>query len=184
MKRIGRYEILEGPYPCCKSKSTSTGWPSTGKLPSSRCVKKRRRAVSSRQKAVGSRQKEVGSKQKADGVVRSPAAAGPWSVVEHNLTAMRLVATNNGPRTTDHGQRTMQINRRPVATHATISWFGESVREGTRASNLSDFGLCATDVREPRQVRKEATVTSLSVCRRSTRSLTQPILDFRFWIRA
>ena len=51
-------------------------------------------------------------------------------------------------------------------------------------ANLSDFGLCATDVREPRQVRKEATVTSLSVCRRSTRSLTQPILDFRFWIRA
>ena len=39
------------------------------------------------------------------------------------------------------------------------------------ASSLSDFGLCATDVREPRQVRKEATVTSLSVCRRSTRSL-------------
>ena len=33
--------------------------------------------------------------------------------------------------------------------------------------NMSDFGLCATDVREPRQVRKEATVTSLSVCRRS-----------------
>ena len=32
---------------------------------------------------------------------------------------------------------------------------------------MSDFGLCATDVREPRQVRKEATVTSLSVCRRS-----------------
>jgi len=31
---------------------------------------------------------------------------------------------------------------------------------------MSDFGLCATDVREPRQVRKEATVTSLSVCRR------------------
>ena len=32
---------------------------------------------------------------------------------------------------------------------------------------MSDFGLCATDVREPRQVRKEATVTNLSVCRRS-----------------
>ena len=32
--------------------------------------------------------------------------------------------------------------------------------------NISDFGLCATDVREPRQVRKEATVTNLSVCRR------------------
>ena len=32
---------------------------------------------------------------------------------------------------------------------------------------MPDFGLCATDVREPRQVRKEATVTSLSVCRRS-----------------
>jgi len=31
---------------------------------------------------------------------------------------------------------------------------------------MSDFGLCATDVREPRQVRKEATVTILSVCRR------------------
>ena len=64
----------------------------------------------------------------------------------------------------------MQINRRAVATHANISLFDELVGEG--ASNLSDFGLCATDVREPRQVRKEATVTSLSVCRRSTRSLT------------
>jgi len=37
----------------------------------------------------------------------------------------------------------------------------------TNGQNVSDFGLCATDVREPRQVRKEATVTSLSVCRRS-----------------
>jgi hypothetical protein len=45
---------------------------------------------------------------------------------------------------------------------------------------MSDFGLCATDVREPRQVRKEATVPSLSVCRRSTRSLAQFILDFGF----
>jgi hypothetical protein len=32
---------------------------------------------------------------------------------------------------------------------------------------VSDFGLCATDAREPRQVRKEATVASLSVCRRT-----------------
>jgi DNA polymerase III subunit gamma/tau len=31
----------------------------------------------------------------------------------------------------------------------------------------SDFGPCATDAREPRQVRKEATVASLSVCCRS-----------------
>jgi len=36
---------------------------------------------------------------------------------------------------------------------------------------MSDFGLSATDAREPRQVRKEATVASLSVCSRSTRSL-------------
>ena len=32
---------------------------------------------------------------------------------------------------------------------------------------MSDFGPCATDAREPRQVRKEATVASLSVCCRS-----------------
>ncbi len=44
---------------------------------------------------------------------------------------------------------------------------------------MSDFGLCATDAREPRQVRKEATVAGLSVCRRSTRSLAHfSILDF------
>jgi len=36
---------------------------------------------------------------------------------------------------------------------------------------MSDFGRPATDVREPRQVRKEATVASLSVCSGSTRSL-------------
>jgi hypothetical protein len=48
---------------------------------------------------------------------------------------------------------------------------------------MSDFGLCATDAREPRQVRKEATVASLSVCRRSTRSLAHPMAaDLRFWI--
>ncbi len=47
---------------------------------------------------------------------------------------------------------------------------------------MSDFGLCATDAREPRQVRKEATVACLSVCRRSTRSLAQMILDLGFWI--
>ena len=40
---------------------------------------------------------------------------------------------------------------------------------------MSDFGPCATDAREPRQVRKEATVASLSVCRRSTRSLTRSL---------
>jgi len=51
-----------------------------------------------------------------------------------------------------------------------------------RAQDMSDFGLCATDVREPRQVRKEATVTNLSVCRRSTRSLAQTVLDLRFSI--
>src|SRR6266567_5594882 len=47
---------------------------------------------------------------------------------------------------------------------------------------MSDFGLSATDAREPRQVRKEATVASLSVCSGSTRSLPKPfsIADFRF----
>ena len=44
--------------------------------------------------------------------------------------------------------------------------------EEAKENQLSDFGLCATDAREPRQVRKEATVASLSVCRRSTRSLS------------
>ncbi len=38
---------------------------------------------------------------------------------------------------------------------------------------MSDFGLCATDARKPRQVRKEATVAGLSGRRRSTRSLAQ-----------
>jgi hypothetical protein len=51
---------------------------------------------------------------------------------------------------------------------------------------MSDFGLCATDAREPRQVRKEATVANLSVCRGNPESGAQPILDFRLrilWIR-
>jgi hypothetical protein len=40
---------------------------------------------------------------------------------------------------------------------------------------MSDFGLWATDVREPRQVRKEATVTSLSVCLRSPEVWSTPV---------
>ena len=39
--------------------------------------------------------------------------------------------------------------------------------------HMSDFGRCATDVCEPRQVRKEATVASLSVCRSFPKSGAQ-----------
>ena len=69
----------------------------------------------------------------------------------------------------DPPRKTIDVRRGGVVTLQVFG--GPAVR--TRPSDLSDFGLCATDVREPRQVRKEATVTSLSVCPRSTRSLTQ-----------
>jgi len=59
-------------------------------------------------------------------------------------------------------------------------------RRALQATLTSGFGLCATDAREPRQVRKEATVTSLSVCHRAPEAWLQSfwICDFGFRTQA
>ena len=63
----------------------------------------------------------------------------------------------------EHGAKGVDANR-PACYHQIEFAHCHGEMQG---QTMSDFGLCATDVREPRQVRKEATVTSLSVCRRS-----------------
>jgi hypothetical protein len=60
-----------------------------------------------------------------------------------------------------------------------VRWIGEAGRACAIAILMSGFGLCATDAREPRQVRKEATVTSLSVCRRGPEVWRQKSRDER-----
>ena len=56
--------------------------------------------------------------------------------------------------------------RECIENGSAASQVATGIWEREKEQALSGFGLCATDAREPRQVRKEATVASLSVCRR------------------
>jgi hypothetical protein len=113
----------------------------------------------------------------------------------------RFWEPSNSLMTKDLTERTQQVSEKKrlavsgmrtgrdfdFSGHASFRW-GRRACYDSRCSmvsqpqgHMSGFGRCATDAREPRQVRKEATVASLSVCRSHPKSGAQ-IADFRLTI--
>jgi hypothetical protein len=126
---------------------------------------------------------ESGSKLLHSKALRAPLCECPKSAVtalsERQTRRIRAWGSSSAATVTKvhHGSN----EHLPPGATSVLPFLVEQGRPAARPC-MSGFGRCATDAREPRQVRKEATVASLSVCRSHPKSGAQWIFDCRLAI--
>jgi hypothetical protein len=102
-----------------------------------------------------------------------------WAADDRRLPASKSTNLGANSRASEPGAATPSagVSGEPAAIDNRQFpglWYHSNCRRVDQPQgHMSDFGRCATDTREPRQVRKEATVASLSVCRSIPKSGAQ-----------